>query len=328
MRAIVVQETGPPEVLKLREVNKPKPAADQVLIQVEAISVNFADIKARQGQYHGVAAESAFTPGLDCAGIVTEVGEQVKRFKPGQRVMAFPAGGSYAEFVVASEKLTYPVPDGISSETATASLTVGITAYNVIQKIARIKKGETILIHAAAGGIGSTAIQLAKLFGASKIIGTVGSDEKIDHAKSFGADEVINYRSTDFVEQVNELTEGKGADVILDTVAGENFEKSLKCLAPFGRIVSFGHANEGSQPGIAKTSELHSSCRSVLGYSTGTYRKNRPEFLKEGAEKITEFLLQKQVRIIISKSFALADAAEAHAHIESRESVGKVLLIP
>ncbi len=328
MKAIIVKETGSPEVMKLQEVNKPKPAEDQVLIKVEAISVNFADIKARQGQYHGMATDSAFTPGLDCAGIVTEVGEQVKRFKPGQRVMAFPADGSYAEFVVAPESLTYPVPDDISSETAAASLTVGITAYNVIQKMARLEKGETILIHAAAGGIGSTAIQLAKLFGASKIIGTVGNDEKIDRAKSFGADEVINYRSTDFVEKVNELTEGKGADVILDTVAGENFEKSLKCLAPFGRIVSFGHANEGSLPGIAKTNELHSSCRSVIGYSTGTYRKNRPEFLREGAEKITNYLLQKQLEMVISKKFSLTDAAEAHAHIESRSSIGKVLLIP
>lgn len=328
MKAIIVEKTGPPEVLKLQEVEKPKPDANQVLIQVEAISVNFADIKARQGKYHGMAADAAFTPGLDCAGIVVEVGDQVSRFQRGERVMAFPAGGSYAEFVVASEALTYPVPEDISSETAAASLTVGITAYNVIRKMARLEKGETILIHAAAGGIGSTAIQLAKLFGASRIIGTVGSEEKIEQAKSFGADEVINYRSLDFAEKVNELTAGKGADVILDTIAGENFEESLKCLAPFGRIISFGHANEGSLPGIAKTEQLHSSCRSVIGYSTGTYRKNRPEFLSEAAEKITEYLAQKKLEIFISKSFALADASEAHAHIESRASVGKILLIP
>ncbi|WP_298823834.1 quinone oxidoreductase [uncultured Planococcus sp.] len=328
MKAIIVEETGPPGVMKLQEMDKPKPDAHQVLIRVEAISVNFADIKARQGQYHGVAADAAFTPGLDCAGVVVEIGDQVSRFQPGHRVMAFPAGGSYAEYVVAPENLTYPLPDEISSETAAASLTVGITAYNVIQKMARLEKGETILIHAAAGGIGSTAIQLAKFFGASKIIGTVGSNEKIAHAKSFGADEVINYRSTDFVEKVNELTGGKGADVILDTIAGENFERSLKCLATFGRIVSFGHANDGSVPGIAKTDQLHSNCRSVIGYSTGTYRKHRPEFLREGAEKVTEYLLQKQLEIVVSKSFALADAPEAHAHIESRASIGKVLLIP
>lgn len=328
MKAIVVKETGKPDVLELQEVERPKAAADQVLIRVEAISVNFADIKARQGQYHGVAADAAFTPGLDCAGVVVETGEDVKRFKAGQRVMAFPSGGAYAEFVVAPESLVYPIPDGLSSETAAASLTVGVTAYNVIRKMARLEQGESILIHAAAGGIGSTAIQLAKLFGASRIIGTVGSDEKMEKAKSFGADEVINYRTDDFVEKVNKLTNGKGVDVILDTVAGENFEKSLKCLAPFGRIVSFGHANDGSVPGIAKTDELHSSCRSVIGYSTGTYRKHRPEFLREGAEKITEYLLQKQLETVISKHFALKDAAQAHAHIESRMSIGKVLLIP
>lgn len=328
MKAIVVRETGKPDVLELQEVERPKAAADQVLIRVEAISVNFADIKARQGQYHGVAADAVFTPGLDCAGVVVEAGADAKRFKAGQRVMAFPSGGSYAEFVVAPESLVYPIPDGLSSEAAAASLTVGVTAYNVIRKMARLEHGESILIHAAAGGIGSTAIQLAKLFGASRIIGTVGSDEKMEKAKSFGADEVINYRTDDFVEKINKLTNGKGVDVILDTVAGENFEKSLKCLAPFGRIVSFGHANDGSVPGIAKTDDLHSSCRSVIGYSTGTYRKNRPEFLREGAERITEYLLQKQLEIVISKRFALKDAAQAHAHIESRMSIGKVLLIP
>lgn len=328
MKAIVVRETGKPDVLELQEVERPKTAADQVLIRVEAISVNFADIKARQGQYHGVAADAVFTPGLDCAGVVVEAGADAKRFKTGQRVMAFPSGGSYAEFVVAPESLVYPIPDGLSSEAAAASLTVGVTAYNAIRKMARLEQGESILIHAAAGGIGSTAIQLAKLFGASRIIGTVGSDEKMEKAKSFGADEVINYRTDDFVEKINKLTNGKGVDVILDTVAGENFEKSLKCLAPFGRIVSFGHANDGSVPGIAKTDDLHSSCRSVIGYSTGTYRKHRPEFLREGAERITEYLLQKQLEIVISKRFALKDAAQAHAHIESRMSIGKVLLIP
>ncbi|WP_203338921.1 quinone oxidoreductase family protein [Planococcus beijingensis] len=328
MKAIVVRETGKPDVLELQEVERPKTAADQVLIRVEAISVNFADIKARQGQYHGVAADAVFTPGLDCAGVVVEAGADAKRFKTGQRVMAFPSGGSYAEFVVAPESLVYPIPDGLSSEAAAASLTVGVTAYNAIRKMARLEQGESILIHAAAGGIGSTAIQLAKLFGASRIIGTVGSDEKMEKAKSFGADEVINYRTDDFVEKINKLTNGKGVDVILDTVAGENFEKSLKCLAPFGRIVSFGHANDGSVPGIAKTDDLHSSCRSVIGYSTGTYRKHRPEFLREGTERITEYLLQKQLEIVISKRFALKDAAQAHAHIESRMSIGKVLLIP
>lgn len=328
MKAIVVKELGAPEVLQLQEVDKPEIASHQVLIQVQAISVNFADIKARQGQYHGTEAGAAFIPGLDCAGEIIEVGSGVTKFRPGQRVMAFPKDGSYAEYVAADEALTYAVPDELDIETAAASLTVGITAYNVIRKIARLAPGETILIHAAAGGIGSTAIQLARLFGAGTIIGTVGSNEKIETAKGFGADHVINYVSGDFVEEVKQLTGGKGADVILDTVAGENFEKSMECLAPFGRIVSFGHGNTGSVPGTLTTADLHSSCRSVLGYSTGTYRKQRPEFLEEAAAKITELMLEKKLEIAISKRFPLAEAAQAHAHIESRKSIGKILLMP
>lgn len=328
MKAIIVNELGAPDVMKLQDAPMPEIAPHQVLIRVQAISVNFADIKARQGQYHGTATGEAFTPGLDCAGEVVEAGSEVTRFRKGQRVMTFPKEGSYAEYVKADEVLTFPVPDEIPIETAAASLTVGITAYNAIRKMARLEQGETILIHAAAGGIGSTAIQLAKIFDAGKIIGTAGSDEKTALAENFGADHGINYRAEDFSEKVKELTGGKGADVILDTIGGENFDRSMKCLAPFGRIISFGHANDGSLPGNVKTTELHSSCRSVIGYSTGTYRKHRPEFLHEAAGKITELLIQEKLEIIISKRYALEDAAEAHAHIESRQSFGKILLIP
>ena len=328
MKAIVVDKLGPPEVMKVKEREMQEPADHQVLIKVQAISVNFADIKSRQGRYHGASADASFIPGLDCAGEIVKVGTEVTRFAVGQRVMAFPKEGSYAEYVKADENLTFAVPDELSIETAAASLTVGITAYNVLKKVARIEEGETVLIHAAAGGIGSTAIQLAKLFGASQVIGTTSSAEKAEVAKGFGADHVINYIEEDFTEAVKRLTEGKGADVILDTVAGEVFEKSVQCLAPFGRIVSFGHANEGSVPGVVKTTELHSSCRSALGYSTGTYRKHRPEFLHEAAKKITEFILEENLEIVISKRFKLAEAVEAHAHIESRKSIGKVVLIP
>ncbi|HSI67650.1 MAG TPA: quinone oxidoreductase [Planococcus sp. (in: firmicutes)] len=328
MKAVFATQTGSPDVLKLLETAKPSIASHQVLIQVHAISVNFADIKARQGQYHGVTADKAFIPGLDCAGEVVEVGSDVSRFRKGQRVMAFPSGGSYAEYVAADENLTFPVPDGLDLETAAASLTVGITSYNVINKMARLSEGETILIHAAAGGIGSTVIQLAKLAGASKIIGTTSSEEKAKIALDFGADHIINYKERDFVEEVKALTDGKGVDVILDTIAGENFNNSLKCLAPFGRIITFGHANQGSLPGTVQTTDLHSSCRSVIGYSTGTYRNHRPEFLEEGATKVTELIQTGKLKIHISKRFPLEQAAKAHELLESRRSTGKVMLIP
>ncbi|TWT28415.1 NADPH:quinone oxidoreductase family protein [Planomicrobium sp. CPCC 101110] len=328
MKAIVVNELGGPEVLTLSEVAIPAILPHQVLIRIQAISVNFADIKARQGQYHGKGDGSPFVPGLDCAGEIIKVGAQVTRFKIGQRVMAFPKAGSYAEYAAADEQLTFAVPEGLDIETAAASLTVGITAYNVLNRVARLVPGETVLIHAAAGGIGTTAIQLARLAGASRIIGTVSNDEKMEAAKKMGADHVINYVTEDFAGIVNSLTDGEGADVILDTVAGENFEKSLDCLAHFGRIVAFGHGNTGSLPGKVTTADLHSSCRSVLGYSTGTYRKLRPDFLQESADKVTDLLLQSKLEILISKRYSLAEAAHAHSHIESRKSIGKVMLIP
>ncbi|NEU31376.1 NADPH:quinone oxidoreductase family protein [bacterium LRH843] len=327
MKAIVVSECGGPDVLKLCELDMPEVGPNDVLIQVQALSVNFADIKARIGEYHGVQGTN-FTPGLDCAGIVVEVGSKVTAFKKGQRVMAFPSNGSYAEYVKADETLTYAIPDELEIDVAAASLTVGVTAYNVLKKMARLAEGETILIHAAAGGIGTTAVQLAKLFGAKKIIGTVGSDEKKELVLGLGADEVINYRNEDFVNEVKRMTDGKGVDVILDTISGENFEKSMDCLGHFGRVVIFGHANDGSKPGTLQTDALHSSCRSVIGYSTGTHRKLRPDFLKEGTNAITDLLVQGDLTMHISKRYSLEEAGEAHAHIESRKSTGKVLLIP
>lgn len=327
VKAIVVSELGGPEVLKLHEIDIPEIGPREVLINVQAISINFADIKARQGEYHGVQT-SIFIPGLDCAGVIEKVGSEVTVFKEGQRVMAFPKGGSYAEYVRADQELTFAVPDELDIEIAAASLTVGITAYNVIKKMARLVQGETILIHAAAGGIGTTAVQLAKLFGAGQVIGTVGSDEKVKVAKDMGADYTINYRKEDFVKEVNEVTSGKGVDVILDTVSGENFEKSMECLAYFGRMIIFGHANDGSKPGVIQTSALHSSCRSVIGYSTGTHRKLRPEYLQDSASALIDLLVRGDLNMHISKRFSLEEAAKAQAHIESRKSTGKILLIP
>ncbi|MGM0896252.1 MAG: quinone oxidoreductase family protein [Bacillota bacterium] len=327
MKAIVAETTGPPEVLKLQEVPKPKTKEHEVLIKVEAISVNFADVKARLDQYHGAASDKPFTPGLDCAGVIEELGSEVTGFSVGDRVRAFPASGSYAEYVAASDQLVYKIPDAVSFEEAAAALTVGITAYNVLHEIARIQPGESVLIHAAAGGIGTTAIQLAKLAGAGKIYGTVGSEEKKKVVEGLGAI-AVNYREQNFAEVVAELTGGKGVDVILDTIAGENFERSLDILAPFGRIVSFGHANEGSVPGNVKTDDLHSSCRAVLGYSTGTYRKHRPGFLKRSEAATSELLEQGQLKIPITERYPLEQAAKAHVHLESRKSTGKLILIP
>jgi NADPH2:quinone reductase len=325
MKAVFVNELGGPEVLEYKQVDDPTPNSNQVLIQVAAASVNFADTMARKGLYHG-AGKPPFIPGLDVTGTIVAVGENIQNLKVGQRVVAFPDTGSYAEQTLAREVLTYPIPDSIDFETAAAFPTVSITSYNLLAKVARVDKGETVLIHAAAGGIGTTATQLAKILGAGTVIGTVGSDEKAKYALDAGADYVINYQEENYVDKVKEITGGKGVDVILNSVAGDTIEKDLDCLATFGRLVTFGHSS--GQAGTVKSSDLHSSCRSVLGYSMGTNRKYRPEVLRESVNAVIRFVAEGQLKMVISKQFPLEEAAAAHQWIENRKSFGKVILKP
>ncbi|WP_181535912.1 zinc-binding dehydrogenase [[Anoxybacillus] calidus] len=322
MRAILVTEFGPPEVLKCTTVDVPSITSRQVLIRVEATSVNFADIKSRYGKKG--SGKLPFIPGLDVAGVVEKVGSDVKRFTEGQRVIAFPKMGSYAEYVVADEILTFAIPDNVDFDTAAACPIVSFTAFKLLADVARLEPGETVLIHAAAGGVGTTAIQLAKILGAGCVIGTVGSTTKIATALDAGADHVICYEDVDFAEKVVELTNGRGADVILDSISGQVSEKSLECLAMYGRLVHFG--NSSGYVGRFQTKDLHSSCRSVLGFSLGTTRKERPHLLHNAADHVLRYLAEGRLKMKIGKKFALEEAVEAHRWVESRNSTGKVLL--
>jgi NADPH2:quinone reductase len=323
---VLVTKYGGLDALQYKEIEMPSIGSKQVLIRTAATSVNFADIKARIGKYHG-AKKPPYVPGLDLAGTVEAIGSEVTTVKVGQRVIAFPNNGSYAEYTTADEVLTFPIPNHIDFDTAAACPTVSFTSYNLLVQCANINQGETVLIHAAAGGIGTTAVQLAKLLGSKTVIGTVGSDEKITAVEEAGADYVINYQKEDFVQQVLNFTNNEGVDIILDSVSGDIFENSLKCLSRFGRIVNFGNA-KGSTAGQVNTSELHASCRSVLGYSLGTTRKYRPESLKETAEAVIPYLESGQLKMFIGKRFKLKDAALAQEWVESRKSTGKVLLYP
>jgi NADPH2:quinone reductase len=322
MKAIVVTEYGGPEVLQCREVPLPEPGPKQVLIRVAATGVNFSDIKSRYGNKGG--SQPPYIPGLDAAGTIERVGAEVREFRVGQRVIAFPAGGSYAEYAVANENLTFALPDNVDFAMGAACPVVSFTAYKLLADVARLERGEVVLIHAAAGGVGTTAIQLAKLLGAGLVIGTVGSSHKAAAALEAGADYVICCDTDDFASKVRELTNGTGADVILDSIAGRVSEQSLECLAPYGRLVNFGNA--GGEPGTFKTYDLHSSCRSVLGFSLGTTRAKRPHLLRDTAERVLRLIADGQLRIRIGSRFPLEQAAEAQALVESRQSTGKVLL--
>ncbi|RFU71234.1 quinone oxidoreductase [Peribacillus saganii] len=320
MKAIIVPKFGGPEVMQYIDTEMPSISSTQVLIRVIATSVNFADIKKRYAGEGGFP----FIPGLDCAGVIEEVGKDVVNLKAGQRVIAFPKSGAYAEYAAAEECMTFLIPDGIDFNTAAACPIVLFTSYQLLADVARLEKGESVLVHAASGGIGTTAIQLAKQLGASKVIGTVGSEAKVSAAAAAGADAVIIREHEDITARVNELTGGSGVDVILDSIAGDVAEESLKCLARFGRMVNFGNASGG--PGQFNTSDLHNSSRSVLGFSFGTIRKHRPHLVSHIADRALPFLEKAQVKLQIGRIFPLAEAEQAHQFVESRLSTGKILL--
>lgn len=323
MKAVIVSDFGGPSVLHYTDQQMPKMGERQVLIRVVATSVNFADIMSRQGRYHS-GSKPPFIPGLDAAGIIEGTGSDVQGLHIGQRVIALLKNGSYSEYVASDENLTFPIADSVDFETAAACPTVAFTSYKLLADVGRVRPGETVLIHAAAGGIGTTAVQLARLLGAGKVIGTVGSDRKKAIVEDAGADAVINYQTEDFASEVNRLTQGKGADVILDSLSGAIAEKSLTCLALYGRLVNFGSA--GGDTGHFKTTDLHSSCRAVLGFSLGTTIRNRPELLTNAAKRLSGFLKEGKLKMKIGRHYPLKEAAKAQEWMESRQSTGKILL--
>ena len=322
MHAVVVEETGGPEKLLWRERPEPVPGPGMVAVRLALTSVNFADIQARRGT--GVT-KTPFTPGLDGMGTVVAVGAGVKRVRVGDRVSVNPDDGSYAEVVLAREELVYPVDASISDEAA-ASVTVLVTAWNILHLVARLQPGESVLIHAAAGGVGSVLVQMAREAGAGRIFATAGSPAKLDIARGFGADVAIDYTKDDFAKIVLDATEKRGVDVICDAIGGEVFAKGLDALAFFGRHVVYGQSS-GSH-GALTTDLLHRSNRAVLGYSSGHYRRNRPTVLRPAAEAAFKLVSAGKVRILEGGRFPLRDAAKAHELVGSRASTGRVFLTP
>jgi len=324
VRAIQADAFGDSSVLQWRELPDPVPGPGEVGIRVAATGVNFADILSRRGGY-SAGTGLPFNPGLDCLGTIVAVGPGVSGLTVGQRVAAYPDHGSYAEIAVARAVLTYPAEPGVPDEAA-ASLNVLVTAHNILRVAGRLARGESVLVHAAAGGVGSTAVQMARAFGAGTIFATVGDAAKFGVAKEAGADVVINYRTEDVAKRVLAETGGLGADVILDSVAGDVFTNGFPALAPFGRYVIFGQAS--GKAAAVQTTQLHRENRAVIGYTSGGYRKRRPEALLPAVQASFRMAAEGTVKVLVGARFPLRDAAKAHDLIESRKSVGKVLLIP
>lgn len=319
MKALIQHEFGGPDVLTYCDVEKPSAGEKEVLIKVAYTSVNYADIKSRLGNKG--KGKFPLILGLDCSGTIEEASSH-SGFHKGDRVIAFPKHGSYAEYAVANESLVFKIPESLSLEQAATLPTVGILSDILLHEIGQVKKSDTVVIHSAAGGVGSMLVQFAKLAGVQTVIGTVGNLDKADYVKNLGADAVYTYDT--FSEEVLAQTNHRGAQVIFDSVAGEITSRSLDCLALYGTLVQFG--NSSGKPGVFKTSDVHSSCRNVKGFSLGTTRKHDPARLAPVAEKVIKLFTSNKVQLPIAHIFDLSEANQAHQLIESRNYNGKILL--
>lgn len=323
MRVVVATALGEPDVLALDERPVPVPGPGEVTVRTAFASVNFADVKARRGGHH-LEREVPFVPGLDVSGTVEAIGAGVTDLAVGDRVAAAPDGGAYAEVVRARAGLVYPL-DAHTDLRQAAGVVALMTAYNVLLLKGALAPGETVLVQAAAGGVGTLLLQLAKLHGAGRVIGVVGSEAKVDVARRFGADEVLVVRDTDLRPPLRRAAPD-GVDLVLDSAGGDAFAAALEALRPFGRIVSFG--DTGGAPGPVPTAGLHKRNQTILGYSSGHYRKHRPAGVRFAATRALEHLAASELCVEVTRVFPLAEAAAAHRLLESRASTGKLLLEP
>jgi NADPH2:quinone reductase len=322
MKAVVFDKIGGPEVMKIAEVPKPEVKPGTVLIKMRAAGINFADTLFRQGQYV-MQPQFPETPGLEGAGEIEAIGAGVSNLKTGQRVAAL-GSKMYAEYALAPATQVIPIPDSLSFENAAAFPVQVLTAWHMLHTAHQTGPGQTVLVHSAAGGVGIVAVQIAKAAGA-RVIGTVSSDGKAAIAKEYGADDVINYASNDFAVEANRITGGRGVDLILDAVGATTFEKGLTCLAPFGHLILYGRS--GGAPEPLNLFRLFEKSVKVSGFVLYTVAAV-PDVMRRGIEESFKLIAEGKVKLLVGKSFPLAQAAEAHKFMESRQSTGKLVLIP
>jgi NADPH2:quinone reductase len=322
MKAIRVKEFGPPEALEYEELPRPEPGSGEILVRIEAAGVNFVDVYHRTGQYEGALP---FTPGVEGAGEVAAVGPGVSRFRRGDRVAYAMQRGAYAEYAVIPAIKGVVVPDQVDLQRAAAVMLQGMTAHYLTHGTYALQERDTALIHAAAGGVGSLLVQMAKLRRA-RVIGTASTEEKVRRARNLGADEMILYTESDFEEEIERLTNGEGVDVVYDGVGKTTFWKGLNCLKERGTMVLFGQASGPVAPIDPQTLKEKGSLY-LTRPSLRHYASAREE-LERRAEALFEWLGDDQLALCIDRAFPLSEAPEAHRYLENRKTQGKLLLIP
>ena len=323
MKSIKVTNTGGPEVLELEEITLDKPGADEVQIEHVSIGLNYIDTYHRSGLY---PLQLPTGIGLEAAGIIKEIGSNVSNFSVGDKV-AYAAAplGSYSTHRNYPSKNIVKVPDNINLEIISSAMTKGMTTFYLLHKTYVPKKGETVLFHAAAGGVGQFFCQWAKSL-KLKVIGTVGSEEKIEIAKKYGCDEVINYSKEDFAKKVMELTDGKGVSVVYDGVGKSTYDKSIECLKLRGTMVSFGNASGALDPIIVSKS-LQPKGIYFVRPAMNQYFTNSEE-IHEAANMLFKQISSGNVKIEIYKKYKLEDAVQAHKDLEGRKITGPAVIIP
>ncbi len=324
VKAVRIHKVGGPEVLSYEDVSVGAPAPGEVRIRNEAIGLNFLDVYFRTGLYPSPSG-LPLIPGHEGAGVVLAVGRDVNSLKEGDRVAYTNPIGAYAEERLIPADRLVKVPDAIPLKQAASMMLKGLTAHYLLRQTFPVKKGDTILFHAAAGGVGLIAGQWARHIGAT-VIGTAGSDEKVKLALGHGYDHVINYRTENFVERVKELTGGKGVDVVYDSVGKDTFDGSLDCLRPRGMIVCFGQSSGPVPPfdlGIlSRKGSLYLTRPTLFVYIAAR------DALETGANELFDLVSKGVIRIPIGQTYALKDVATAHRDLESRKTTGTTVLIP
>lgn len=322
MKAIRVHQQGGREMLVLEEIPVPEPGPGEVRVKVAAAGLNFIDVYQRSGQYK---MPLPFTPGMEAAGVVDALGAGVHGVHVGERVAYCMVSGAYADYAIAPAARLVPVPDAVGMEQAAALMVQGMTAHYLALSTYPLKPGDTALVHAGAGGAGRLLVQIAKRCGA-RVLATVGSQEKAVLARSAGADEVILYNEVDFEAVVKEVTGGKGVEVVYDSVGKTTFDKSLSCLRPRGYMVLYGQASGAVGPFDPQILNAKGSLF-LTRPSLGHYLLTRDELLSRSGD-LFDWLAAGELDVRIDQVFPLAQAADSHAYIEDRRTMGKVVLRP
>jgi len=326
MKAIRFHRTGGPEVLQMEDLPKPRAGAGEVLVRIEAAGVNYADTVRRRGIYYPRPTPLPHIAGAEFVGMVEATGPDVDAGLVGTRVIGAGDGGGYAEYIAVPAPAVFPFPRGIEPAQGTALYIQGLTAALILKKSVGLKEGDSVFVEAAAGGVGSLAVQLAKLYGAGLVIGGASTEDKRAMARRLGADAAVDYTQKGWSKKLREITGGRGVDIVMEMTAGATFAECFDCLAPLGRVVIFGSASGESFAPIPP-GQLFRGSFGVSGFYLGTLLPMR-DLITDTLAELRDFVLSGRLKIEMGGIYPLEQAREAHQALESRKTTGKLVLLP